>query len=205
MKNNRGLGRFETIVVILLVLIIFTVLFKVFVDGAGKKDFKAMRQDAASFGKTVSTNANFYHNSDMVSLGEAIGEKTIEQIKNPVGKGYCDEGESKVVLENDKYLITLRCGEYLIEKAPLNAVDTAPIYEVSDWKDEKTEGADTAEVYNCEVNGKEVYNDYYDELYFVYKVNQDNATSYYNANSVNSTCQVLKKEVYREKKLLEEK
>ena len=87
MRNNKGLGRFETIIVILLLLVIFAFLFKVLLDGVGGKDFNAMRSDAANFGKAVNTNADFFLNSGMLSLGEAIGEKTIHQIKSPERKG----------------------------------------------------------------------------------------------------------------------
>ena len=76
MRNNKGLGRFETIIVILLLLVIFAFLFKVLLDGVGGKDFNAMRSDAANFGKAVNTNADFFHNSGMVSLGEAIVVET---------------------------------------------------------------------------------------------------------------------------------
>lgn len=203
MRNNKGLGRFETIIVILLLLVIFAFLFKVVLDGVSGKDFNAMRTDAANFGKAVNTNADFFHNSGKVSLGEAIGENTIKKIKSPVGKGYCDESESQAVLEEGKYLVTLRCGDYVIEKEALPTMDKAPVYQVGEWKEEKIEGAEEATIYNCEKDGKEVYPEYYHELYFVYKINKDNGTNYYSATDVEKTCKVLKKTVYRDKELVE--
>ena len=122
MRNNKGLGRFETIIVILLLLIIFAFLFKVILDGASGKDFDAMRKDAISFGKAVTTNADFFHNPDKVSLGEAVGEKTLKEIKSPVSKGTCDENESKVVMQDGKYLVTLRCGNYIIKDETLTTL-----------------------------------------------------------------------------------
>ena len=204
MRNNKGLGRFETIVVILLVLIVFTFLFKVFLDGSSGKHFDTMRSDALSFGKTVSTNANFYHTSDMVTLAEAIDEKTIGKIKNPVGSGFCDEKESKVFINNGKYLVTLRCGDYLIDSEGLNNMENAPIYEIGEWKEKEFESADKLTLYNCEEAGKEVFSEYYPELYFVYQINKKYSTDYYNVSSVESTCKVLSKEFYREKKEIEE-
>lgn len=204
MRNNRGLGRFETIVIVLVLLVIFAFLFKVILDGASRKDFDTMRSDAASFGKAVTTNADFYHNSGAVSLGEAVGEKTIAKIKNPVGKGYCDESESRVMLNEGKYYITLRCGDYLIEHTDLTAVDKAKVYEVSAWQEKEMTGADKTTLYNCENGGKELYPEYYDEQYFVYKINQDNGTNYFAASSVEKTCKVLSKEMYRTKKEVEE-
>ncbi len=204
MRNNKGLGRFETIIVILLLLVIFAFLFKVILDGAGQKNFTAMREDAVNFGKAVSVNANFFHDSGKVSLGEAIAEKTIKQIKNPVGKGYCDETESKVTHDGEKYLVTLRCGDYLIESTALTSLDNAPVYEVGSWKEEKTEGADSTTLYNCEDAGKEVYPEYYDELYFVYKINQDYGANIYGASGANQVCKLLQKEVYRDKKKIDE-
>lgn len=204
MRNNKGLGRFETIIVILLLLVIFAFLFKVLLDGVGGKDFNAMRSDAANFGKAVTTNADFYHNSGIVSLGEAIGEKTIKEIKSPVGKGNCDESESQVVLEDGKYLVTLRCGDYLIEKATLTAVDKAKIYKVGKWSEDKSAGSDHTTLYNCEDNGKEIYPDYYEEQYFIYRVNQDNSTGFFTGKDANKVCKVLTKEVYREKEEVKE-
>ncbi len=204
MRNNKGLGRFETIIVILLLLVIFAFLFKVLLDGVGGKDFNAMRSNAANFGKTVNTNANFFHNSSMVSLGEAIGEKTIKQIKSPVGKGYCDESESEVVLEDGKYLVTLRCGDYLIEKEALTSIDKAKIYKVGKWSEDKSAGSDHTTLYNCENSGKEVYPDYYEEQYFIYRVNQDNGTGYFSVKEAENSCTVLSKEVYRTKEEVKE-
>ena len=204
MRNNKGLGRFETIVIILLLLLVFAFLFKVLLDSLGGEDFNAMRSDAAAFGQAVSTNANFYHDSAKVSLGEAIGEKTIAQIKNPVGKGYCDEAESEVVQEEGKYLITLRCGDYLIEKETLTTVENAKVYKVGEWQEKAFKGADKKTLYNCLDGDKEAFPEYYEELYFVYKVNDTYGSTHFDANGVNSTCKILTKEVYRTKTEVEE-
>lgn len=204
MKNNKGFGRFETVVVILLTLGIFAFLFKVFIDGSGGKNFDTMRSDAANFGKAVTTNADFFHNSGMVSLGEAIGEKTIEEIKSPVGRGKCDVSESEVVLEDGKYLVTLRCGDYLIENETLTTIDKAKIYKVGKWSEDKSAGSDHTTLYNCEDNGKEVYPDYYEEQYFVYRVNQDNETGFFTGKDAEKVCKVLTKEVYRTKEEVKE-
>ncbi|MBR2678208.1 MAG: hypothetical protein IKE63_02205 [Bacilli bacterium] len=205
MKNNKGLGRFETIIIVLLLLVVFAFLFKVLLDSVSGEDFTAMREDAISFGKTVNTNANFYHDSSIISLGEAIGEKTIKKIKNPVGSGYCDETESKAVMDGDKYLITLRCGDYLIEKEPITKIDKAKIYKVSEWQEKEIEGAEKTTLYNCKDNDKEVYPEYYDEAYFVYKINQDYQEEHYAASDVSTSCTVLTKDVYRTKEEYKEK
>ena len=205
MRNNKGLGRFETIIVILLLLIVFAFLFKVLIDSLGGEDFNAMRSDAAAFGKAVSTNANFYHDSAKVSLGEAIGEKTIAKIKSPVSKGYCDEAESEVVQEEGNYLVTLRCGNYLIEKVSLTALEDAKIYEVGEWQEKAFEGAEKQTLYNCEDNGQEAFPEYTKEIYYVYKVNDTYGSSHFDALGTNSTCKLLKKDMYRTKKEVEEK
>lgn len=203
MRNNKGLGRFETIIIILVLLIVFAFLYKVLIDSASGTNFNAMREDAISFGKTVSTNADFYHNSDQVSLGEAIGEGTIKEIKSPVSKGTCNESESKVVLHEGKYMVTLRCGDYIIQEEALNNLDKANVYEIKEVEAE-TANAEKVTLYNCEVSGKELFPEYYDELYFIYKVNKNNGSNHYNIASVDKTCKVIKKEVYREKVKVEE-
>ena len=200
MKNNKGLGRFETIIVILLLLVIFAFLAKVVLNSVSGKNFTTMRNDAVNFGKAVSANAYFYQNSEKVTLAEAVAEESLSKIKNPVGEGYCDETESKVVIHDGKYLVTLRCGDYLIDNESIPTMDKAPIYEVGKWSEEKIDGADKVTLYNCEKDGKEVYPEYYDALYFIYKVNYDFSVGYMNVDDINQVCKVLKKDVYREKK-----
>lgn len=203
-SNNEGKNytKYETVIVILLVLLIFTILFNCLVTGTSAKSFDTMRKDVLSFGKVVNTNANFYHNPDRVSLSEAIAEKTISQIKNPTGGGgYCDETESKAIINNGQYLVTLRCGDYLIENGSLTNIDEEKIYKVGEWQETKIEGAEKKTLFNCtDESDKEIYPEYYDELYFVYKVNQDKGTNYYFASDV-TACKTVKKEFYRTKEV----
>ena len=54
-------------------------------------------------------------------------------------------------------------------------------------------------LYNCKDGDSEKYPEYYEELYFVSRVNIDYGTSHYFARDVSSTCEVLSKTFYRTK------
>ena len=204
MRNNKGGIKYELVTIILLGLIIFAFLFYVLLGGLSKHKVKTMKENAITFSKTVATNIASFHNVDTVYLGEAINEKVIERIKNPVGTGDCDITESKVSFDNGKPLVTLRCGEYLIDNEKAVDEESMKIYKVGKWKEEKIKDGEEKTLYNCEKDGKLVYSDYYEELYFISKVNKDNDTDYYFAKDIKDTCKVVSKSFYREKELVEE-
>ena len=62
----------------------------------------------------------------------------------------------------------------------------------------KKDNIEERKLYNCKKNGKQVYEDYTEELYFVFKYNYDYHTDYYFANDVDD-CEVQTKTFYRQK------
>ena len=96
----------------------------------------------------------------------------------------------------------MQCGNILIEKANF-ADKNVPMYQVGDWVDKKKNSDDEEMTfYNCTDNGKEVFDEYFEELYFVYQVNKKYETNYFFASRV-TQCEVVEKTMYRTKKLLE--
>lgn len=204
MRNNYGIGRFEILTVIVVLLGIFVYLGYTFLGGTTSYKLSAMTDSAVNLSKAVTVNISSFHNTENVYLGEAIDEAIIKKIKNPVQKGFCSESESMVRLVDDLPTVTLRCGKYLLEDYSVKS-KKAEFYQVSDWSEKELENDSVEEVtlYNCVKNGKELFNEYYEELYFVYLVNKEFQTDYYFANNVNKdNCEVVSKVFYRTKELV---
>ena len=137
-------------------------------------------------------------------LGEVIDEALIKKIKNPTQKGFCSESESLVRLVDDLPMVTLRCGKYLLQDYSAKSKKTE-FYEVSNWSEKKidSDSVEEATLYNCVKDGKELFKEYYEELYFVYLVNKEFQTDYYFASQVDKTkCEVVSKIFYRTKELV---
>lgn len=206
MKNNKGGIKYELITIILALLLIFAFLFYGLLGGLSKQKIKTMKENAVTFGKTVATNIASFPNVETVYLEEAIDEKVIDKIKNPTGRGECDPKESKVVFEDGNSLVTLRCGDYLIDNENIMDEDSMKLYKVGKYQEKKLTGknVEKKELYNCKKDKKLLYPEYYEELYFIVKLNKDNGTDYYYAKDVKDTCKVVTKTFYREKELVEE-
>lgn len=205
MKNSYGFGKFEVLTVIVLLMIVSAYLLYCVLNPSMEEKVKIMKNSAIKFGNTAATNNDTFHNLSVVYLGEVQDEKLIESVKNPFGKGTCSASESYTEVSGDSTVVTYKCGKYLINGMNLLNTNSAEMYEVSDWSDKKSDNSNDEKVlYNCTVNGKEKFPEYYDELYFVYLINKEYETDYYYANNVNE-CDVVSKTFYREKKLYEEK
>lgn len=205
MRNNKGFGKFEVLTVIVVMMAIFCFLAYTFLGGVSNRKLDAMKASADTFSNTVATNIASFHNTENVYLQEVLDEKLISKIKNPISGGYCSSTESFVQIIDGTPYVTLKCGNVLIDKT--NTLDdNANIYKVSDWSLKKKNDSDEKRVlYNCTIDSKEVFEEYYDELYFIYEVNKKYDTNYYFADKVEeSTCKVVTKEFYRTKKKLED-
>ncbi len=209
MRNNRGSGRFEIITVIVLLLVIFAVGAYMILGGANNQKFNTMKENAWSFSKTVATNIASFHYSNVVYLGEAIDEGLFSSIKNPFGKGDCDITESKVETIDGKPYVTLKCGKYLIDQASFEDKNNVSILEVSEWTTEKPKDADSdnleeVTMYNCLDGDKEIFDNYYEELYFIFKYNKEFGTDIYFASDVlGNECELTSKTFYRTHKVVE--
>ena len=198
MKNNKGFGKFEIIVMILVLLVIFAFAFYMLLNGANGQRLTTMKDNAVTFSKTVSTNIASFHNTNYVYLQEAIDEELLQGIKNPFGKGNCDEKESFVHIKEGLPYVTLKCGDMFIDEDSFSNKDVK-VYKVTPWSDKKGENDnDELTFYNCLENGEEVFDEYYEELYFVYMVNKKYGSSSYYASNL-TACEVTSKPMYRQK------
>lgn len=202
--KNKGIGRIEIITMILIFMVVFSLVMWYFIGVANRERYTTMRKSASSMSLTLATNINSFHNSDVVYLGEAVREGYIKGVSSPFSGKNCSLTESKIVMENAKAKVTLRCDNYLIDNEDASKdYEDVPIYKVSDWKETKPKGKVEEKVlYNCIDGDEELYSEYYEELYFVSLINKDFGSTHYNASTIEDECEVITKTFYRTKKLI---
>ena len=203
MRNNKGFGKFEVITMIVVLLVVFAFVFYLVLQGANKQRFETMKDNALTFSKTVATNTASFHYGDVVYLDEVVDNGLSNKIPNPIGGGGCDGTQSRINTIDGRTYTTLRCGKYLIDQADFSDKEKVAIYEVSDWQEKKIDGEDVQEreLYNCEIDGKNVFDQYYEDLYFVYRYNKEYGDSAYFPDQISDTnCKVVSKTFYRTRK-----
>lgn len=206
MKNRNGFIRFEVLTIFVLAICVIAYGLYFILGSTGKQKYETFKDNAVSFSKVVSTNNNSFHNTETIYLNEVYDEKLLKNsIKNPFGSGYCDESESKVEYFNGKFYVSLKCGDYFIDKSATNNKKAMKIYKVSEWSDKEISGdnVESKILYNCtDDRGKEVFDKYADELYIVSVVNKKYETDYYSIDEV-ADCSVVSKNMYRTKKIID--
>ena len=208
MLNKNGFGKFEIMTVLVLLMGVGSFLAYLTLKGADNQKFVTMKNSAVSFANAVTTNIASFHYVNVVYLEEAVDEKVFPNIKNPFGKGACDSTQSRVDTVDGQTYATLKCGEYLIDNASIVDRDSVVIYRVSEWSEEKPSGDDIEErvLYNCVSEGKEVFDQYYEELFFVYEYNKKyDADIYFADNVTEDNCKVVTKTFYRNHDLVDKK
>lgn len=202
MRNSKGFGKFEVLTVIVLMLIVFCILSMNMFGGVSKQKLETMKKSAISFTSAVTTNIATFHNTETVYLQEVIDEELISPIKSPIGGGKCSEADSYVELINGQPYVTLNCNNVLIEKETFTKKDINA-YKVSKWTEKKkNDDMEERVLYNCKYKGKEIFDRYYEELYFVYEINKKYNTNYYFASDIKDNCKVVSKTFYRTKELI---
>lgn len=202
-KNNKGFGRLEVLIMMAILLVIFAFIMYLLLQGANKQRVETMKENALNFSKTVVSNISSFKNINVVYLDEAIDEEVSKNIPSPFGEKYCDPAQSKVESSEGKAYVTLKCGRMLIKHAEFKPNEEVKVYEVSDWsatkpQEDKEKGitVEEATFYNCEVDGKEKYDTYYEDFYLVYKINKDFGTNYYFKENI-TNCTVKPKKLFR--------
>lgn len=205
MKNNKGFGKFEVLTMIAVVLLIAAFLMYTTLGGVSKQKIKTMKNNAIKFSDVVNTNISSFHNTETVYLKEVIDEGILKKIKSPFSSGNCDETESKVEIIDGLPYVTLKCDKYLLEKVKPDNSDDVKLYEVGKWTTEKpSDDFEKKSLYNCSASGKEMFDNYGEELYMISRINKQEGTNYYFADSgVEATCKVKTKTFYRTKKLVD--
>ena len=205
MKNNKGIGKFELLTMIVIFMIALVLVLWYFIGVANKERYTTMRKDAVNLNKTILANMDSFKNTDIAYLGEAVTGGFIPAIKSPFTGKDCSLSESKIEINGGKVKTTLRCDNYLIDGFRItNDYENIPIYKVSDWTDKKPKASKKVKVeektlYNCLDGGKEKYDEYTEELYFVSLINNDYGSEHYGVSTIKNECIVVTKTLYRTK------
>ena len=205
MKNKNGFGKIEILISIMMIMIVSYIIITSFMENSKKIRYISMRQSASNFTYAVVTNIASFSNHFNVYLQEVIDENLLEKIKNPISGGSCDSKESKIEYIDNKPYVTLKCGNYLIDKEKITANFNVTIYKISDWNKNIPDSGnyEKKELYTCLNNNK--YNDYYEELYFLYMINKDYNKKYTSINEIDSNiCKYKKNEYYRSKNIIDD-
>lgn len=202
MMNNKGFMKFEVLTMVFLFIVAVCVGGYLIIKGANGPKINTMSSNGLRLSEVVVTNISSFKNLNIVYLDEVINEKLIDNIKNPFGGGNCDATESRVDMVSGNPYTTLKCGEYLIDKQNIKDVNEVKLFKVSKWQEEKLTGENVEETifYNCEKDGKNLYDEYLEEGYLVAKINHDFDTAYYYKDQINGQCDtIVEKTFYRTK------
>ncbi len=205
MINNKGLGKFETLTLLVVLMAIGAFLLYNVLGAAGSKNYSKFRTDAVNFNKAVFSNLDTFKNPDFVTLGEVVSNNLVDDFKSPFSKEKCDKAESFVISEGSSRYVTLKCDEYLIDNVLANDLDKAPVFKVGEWQEEEINepNVQTAELYNCEDGGSNILEQYVPNSYLVFYVNRTYGTNAYFTDGI-TACKVVKKTFYRTRELVEE-
>lgn len=202
MTNNKGFMKFEVLTMIFIFIVAVCGGGYFILKGAHGQKINIMSSNGLRLSEVVVANISSFKNLNLVYLDEVIKEKLIDNIKNPFGGGNCDVTESRVDMVGGDPYTTLKCGDHLIDKQNIKDIKDVKIHKVSQWQEEKLTGDNVEEriFYNCEKDGKNLYDDYLEEGYLVAKINQDFNTAYYYKNQINGECDtIVEKTFYRTK------
>ncbi len=204
-NNEKGFGKFEVLTMIVALLAIFAYLMYMLLGGVNKQKFDTFRDNAVTFSKTAIANFSSFHNFENVYLNEVVEEGLMKEIRSPFSSSYCDDKASKVEMVEGQAYVTLKCDEYLIDKAGINSKEDMKIYKVGEWTTKKNSDKDEKKtLYNCTIDGKEIFDDYMEDLQMVSRINRDYQTDFYLLADVKQVCDIVTKDFYRTRELVGE-
>ena len=167
-KNKSGLASMELLLALAFIIVIVAIVAWLFLSNDNnKRKYEVFAENARDFSVRVSEYRDRYVKyDDVIYLADLVNDNYIKAFKNPFGGGTtCDLYESKVeIISSNKKYVTLRCGDYLIDKQETSSNDYK-IYKVSDWKDKvsNSELVQSAKLYNYQKDGKSVLPSYVTE------------------------------------------
>ena len=112
--------------------------------------------------------------------------------------------ESKVEFLKEGKKVTLKCGEYLIDRE-LVGNKSYTLYRVTDWNDDKEyEANDSKTIYNLSKKGKLVLDNYYEKDLLVTMLNEKKNKKYDSLKEIEKNYKLVSKKVYRRKTKIRE-
>ena len=133
-KNNKGFGAYEFLTVAVVCLVLTAILLVAILKLSNKEKYQVFNFNA----RVMAMNAINYNFKDegTIYLYEMLKLDLISPIKNPFNGKNCDLYESKVEFLKEGKKVTLKCGEYLIDRE-LVGNKSYTLYRVTDWNDDK--------------------------------------------------------------------
>lgn len=190
----------ELITVLLLIISALAFFMYTITNNQMKAKYTSLKNNAITFSNAVSTNIYNFRNEKMVFLDEVVNEDYISNIKSPFSSGFCDGKNSFVQTDSEgRRFVTLTCDNYMLYNYDLKS-DNFIILKISDWDTKKSSNSEKKELYNCVSanSSKNIYDDYYEEKFFLYRINSDYGTNYSKVEDIDSNiCTVDKKIFYR--------
>lgn len=190
----------ELITVLLLIISALAFLMYTITNNQMKAKYTSLKNNAITFSNAVSTNIYNFRNEKIVFLDEVVNEDYISNIKSPFSSGFCDGKNSFVQTDSEgRRFVTLTCDNYMLYNYDLKS-DNFVILKISDWDTKKSSNSEKKELYNCISldSSKNIYDDYYEEKFFLYRINSDYGTNYSIVEDIDSNiCTVDKKIFYR--------
>ena len=202
--NNKGVGGYEFLTVVLVCLILTSILLYIVIGLCDKEKFQVFRYNA----KTIGINAIQYdgtRNFNTVYLYEMINDGLVTEMKNSFsGDELCDIFDSKVEFTDSGKKVTLRCGNYLIYKQDITS-QNYNIYKITDWTSKKLTGdnVDVNKVYNAVLDDDEMLDDYYEMDLFIKLMMNKYGSQYYSIEAIKEDFNVIEKTVYRKRVLVD--
>ena len=175
-KNNKGFGAYEFLTVAVVCLVLTAILLVAILKLSNKEKYQVFNFNA----RVMAMNAINYNFKDegTIYLYEMLKLDLISPIKNPFNGKNCDLYESKVEFLKEGKKVTLKCGEYLIDRE-LVGNKSYTLYRVTDWNDDKEyEANDSKTIYNLSKKGKLVLNNYYEKELLVTMLNEKKNKKY---------------------------
>lgn len=205
--NEQGFSGTEFLTIVVVATALIAIVLTIALNLTYQDKYKVMKYNAVLFGYNAGMSMVGNHQGKMY-LQTMIEKQLFIQIKNPfAGSKYCDPYASFVEFEGSIKYVTLSCGDYVIEHQDMLS-EVIPIYKVSKWTTEKQDSTVVEQQlqynYHLKDNKQEKLPQYYAEDVFLLRFNQLEKTSYHSIEEIPGTYHVLKREVYRTKKLIQQ-
>ncbi len=198
-KNEFYFGGVEFLSISILCLVIAAVFLVISMQSSYTDKYEVMRSGASTLG----LNANVEElkaEKNTIYLVELIDRGLMSPMKNPFhDTKYCDTTSSSVTFKGEQPIVTLKCGEYLIDKQNL-ADKKYNIYRVTEWDTTKNHNDnESRKLFNYKVNGKNGFSSFYEEDMFLYAFNLEHSTKYKKVSKIPEKYHVYSKKFYRHK------
>lgn len=197
-KGEFYFGSVELLSISLVGLVIAAVMLVISMQSSYADKYQLMIAGVSNLGLSANVD-ELKEDKDTIYLIELIDRGLMSPMKNPFyDTKYCDTTSSSVTFKEEEPIVTLKCGEYLIDKQDLSDSEFS-IYKVTEWSSTKRNSNESRKLYNYKRSGKNAFTQFYEEDMFLYAFNKENSTKYKKINEIPKKYNVFSKKFYRHK------